>query len=187
MEACALPLPIIWIFYVQGGGSRHVYYLTPQQRVQSIKLNWISQPFGIMAIGIAKASVAFSILRFQSPNKWRTRVLYFIALSITLLSILSCILTFVQCTPVRALWSPELAATAKCWAPDVFTYYAIAQNSRSKVHIPFFRYGYLMLSTGYSVSLDFVLVFISTTIIWNLKLSLTRRIQLAALLGTGIL
>lgn len=152
-----------------------------------IKLNWVSQPFGIMAISIAKASVAFSILRFQAPNKWRTRVLYFIALSIVLLHSLDCVLIFAQCTPTRALWSPELAASAKCWAPDVLTTYAIVISSKSKVSFFWFTYGYLLIPTGYGAFLDFVLVFISTTIIWHLKLSLTQRIQLAALLGTGIM
>ncbi len=47
--------------------------------------------------------------------------------------------------------------------------------------------GYSLICIGYSASLDFILVFISTTIIWNLNLSVSRRIQLAALLGTGIL
>lgn len=50
-----------------------------------------------------------------------------------------------------------------------------------------FTDGYPLMIAGYGASLDFVLVFISTTIIWNLKLSISRRIQLAALLGTGIL
>ena len=161
--------------------------LNSQQRVNSVRLNWISQPFGIMAIGIAKASVACQILRFQSPNKWRTRVLYFIAWSITLLSVFNCILTFVQCNPPRALWTPELAAIGKCWPPQIFTDYVITQSSMSSVCISLFGYAYMLISPGYDAALDFILVFISTTIIWNLKLSVARRIQLAALLDTGVL
>ena len=129
----------MWIFYVKEGGARHVYYLDGTQRVRLVKLNWMSQPFGIMAIAIAKASVAYSILRFQSPNKWRTRVLYFIAWSITCLMFLACIFMFVQCNPPRALWSPELAATAKCWNPSVFTDYSIAVSSTSEIPTSLFR------------------------------------------------
>lgn len=140
-----------------------------------------------MAIGIAKASVAFTILRFQAPNKWRTRVLYFISLSVNILNVLVCIFTFAQCDPPRALWNHELAATAKCWDPAVFAHYTIAVASMSSSPIFVFIDGYSSMSTGYSAALDFILVFISTTIVWNLKLSVSRRIQLAALLGTGIL
>lgn len=140
-----------------------------------------------MAIAIAKASVAFTILRFQAPNKWRTRVLYFIALSINLLNALACIFTFAQCNPPRALWNPKLAATAKCWNPAVFAHYTIGVSSMSIDSMCLSIESDLLISAGYGASLDFILVFISTTIIWNLKLSVSRRIQLAVLLGTGIL
>ena len=92
-----------------------------------------------MAIGIAKASVAFTILRFQAPNKWRTRVLYFISLSVNILNVLTCIFTFAQCNPPRALWNPELAATAKCWDPAVFAHYTMAVASMSSIPVSFYR------------------------------------------------
>ena len=117
---------------MDAGGARHVFYLTMQQQSRLVRLNWMSQPFGVMAIGIAKASVALSILRFQAPNKWRTRLLYFIALSINVLDLLVCIFMFVQCSPARALWSPELATTARCWNPKIFEYYSIFVSSMSR-------------------------------------------------------
>lgn len=109
---------------VAHGGSRHLYYLHASDISSVLKLNWMIQPFGIMALATAKISVAFTMLRIiSSANVWRRRFLYFCIISIFLSSAIAAILTFVQCNPPRALWTFVPGAT--CWDPRVQTDYAI--------------------------------------------------------------
>ena len=106
------------------GGARHLYYIQVSDIASVIKLNWMIQPFGIMALAGAKVSVAFTMLRIiSSANIWRRRFLYFCMISTLLISAICSILVFVQCNPPRALWTFVPGAT--CWDPRVLSDYAI--------------------------------------------------------------
>ena len=98
-----------------------------------------------------------------------------------------------QHSDFRAMQSSACTVDSRarcCWemlACEIL--YQLCYNTVKYAHNfqPVLQIRLLTLLTGYSAALDFILVFISTTIVWNLKLSVSRRIQLAALLGTGIL
>lgn len=116
------------------GGARHVYYLTLEQILNATKWSWISQPWGIFLFAPGKAAVAILILRIMGPNSfWRKWILYFLIVTIFIINSLGCIITFAQCDPPRALWTPGLPA--KCWNPLV------------QEHFNFFLAGKLTSST----------------------------------------
>ncbi|KAI9822947.1 MAG: hypothetical protein M1826_000329 [Phylliscum demangeonii] len=148
------------------GGFRHVYYLSPDQVESTIKMNWMTQPFGIMALATSKISVALLILRVMGRSTYRRWFLYaIIGLTFTVNSI-GCILTFAQCSPPRALWTPSIKGN--CWDPSVQTNYAIFSGS-------------------WNAAVDFSLALLPITIFWNLNMKLHKRIGLCLLLGTGVL
>ena len=125
------------------GGSRHIYYLTPDQALQAVKWSWISQPWGIFLFATGKASVAILILRIMGRTSfWRRLVLYAVIVSVFIVNSLGCVFTFVQCDPPRALWTPGLSA--HCWDPKVQEHYnyflaGIKWNHSSKVHLLMFH------------------------------------------------
>ena len=84
----------------------------------------------------------------------------------TVISVIACILIYVQCEPPRALW--EKVEGAKCWDPDVEINYSIFVSS-------------------YSAFADFFLALMPITIMYDLQMSLTRRVGLSVLLGLGVL
>ncbi|KAF7912152.1 uncharacterized protein EAF01_001173 [Botrytis porri] len=60
------------------GGDRHLYYIPLAEQEFAIKMTWLLQLFLIMAICLAKVSVAFLIMRLLSPNpKWPKPLLWF--------------------------------------------------------------------------------------------------------------
>ena len=85
-----------------------------------MRINWLAQPFMIMALATGKISVAFLILRIMRKSVWRRGFLVYGAMigSFVFCSI-AVILTFAQCRPVTALWDPRLLVKgeAKCWPP----------------------------------------------------------------------
>lgn len=112
------------------GGCRHLYYLSPVQRLNSVKYNWITQPWGIFAFATGKISVACLILRIIGPNTfWRKWTLYGIIASVFIINALGCIFSFVQCNPPRALWTPEIVGPDTCWNPKTQSNYAIFLSS----------------------------------------------------------
>ncbi|KAF7511805.1 hypothetical protein GJ744_003536 [Endocarpon pusillum] len=158
---------VLCTVYVVNGGGRHLYYLKPDEIVTVMKYNLICQPFGVMASALGKVSVAFLVLRLIGPTTvWRRRFLYSNAMLFMLLSILSFVLFFAQCTPLRATWEP--VPGARCWNPTVTTTYGIFQSA-------------------YGTVLDFILAFMPITFIWRLKLSVKKKLGLCILLGLGVI
>ncbi|KAI9882289.1 MAG: hypothetical protein M1823_005967 [Watsoniomyces obsoletus] len=150
------------------GGFRHLYYLDPNEIPLLLKLNWIAQPIAIFAFATSKMSIAILILRVMGTSLWRRWLLYFVIFSSFVVAAVGSVLTFVQCKPSRALWTPSLAGTAKCWNPAVQTRYAVFNGSFNGV-------------------VDVVLAILPITIFYKLNMSLRKRVGLCALLGTGLL
>lgn len=76
-------------------------------------------------------SVAFLILRLVGPSTfWRKWSLY-TSIGLIFIGALASILTFVQCSPPRALWEgPQNVPGAKCWNPKSQSDFAIFTGSR---------------------------------------------------------
>ena len=108
-------------YYASIGGTRHLAFLTGPEIVNAVKFNWLSQPCAIFALFTTKASVAFLVLRLLGPQeKVRKYILYFVIATIFLFNTLGLIFTFVQCSPVKALWDQSLLAQgATCWDPTI--------------------------------------------------------------------
>ncbi|MCJ1406873.1 hypothetical protein MMC19_000943, partial [Ptychographa xylographoides] len=81
-----------------------------------------------MAIASGKVSVAFLILRLQSPCVWRTYLVYFFAITAFAVGAVDSVITFAQCSPAYALWTPNVKA--ECWSSDVLTYFAMSISGK---------------------------------------------------------
>lgn len=133
-----------------------------------LKLNWVLQPFAIMALATAKISVAFVMLRIiPSATVWARRILHFAIVSTFLTSAIASILTFVQCDPPRALWEFGVKG-AKCWDPRVQSDYAI-------------------FSAFWNSFIDIGLALLPIPIIWKLQMRVRKKLGICGLLGLGIL
>ncbi|MCJ1285987.1 hypothetical protein MMC26_005329 [Xylographa opegraphella] len=161
-----LTFTILWTIYATIGGCRHIFYLSTTQWYSLTKINWISQPFCVMAIASGKVSVAYLILRLQAPCKWRTGLLYFIAASAVVFGAVDCVITFAQCSPAYALWTADVAAS--CWSTDVLTDYALAL-------------------TVYYALLDIALALIPISFVCSLQLSARKKLSICLLLSLGLL
>ncbi|KAL9596856.1 MAG: hypothetical protein Q9219_005526 [cf. Caloplaca sp. 3 TL-2023] len=149
------------------GGSRHFFYLSPSEKANVIKWEWISLPFGVVPSATAKISVALLLLRIIGPGMtWQKWALYFIMASVSIASAISVITIYVQCDPPRSLW--QHVPHAKCWAPAIQADIGIFQGS-------------------YSAFMDFFLAFLPVTVIHKLQIKKAKKVALSVLLGLGVL
>ncbi|KAI0468813.1 hypothetical protein F4859DRAFT_516565 [Xylaria cf. heliscus] len=160
-------LTVLVGFLGSAGGTRHLYYLTNEAAKHVTRLNWIAQPFGIIALGTGKLAVGLLLLRLiPTTTKWMRRIVW-VLMSITMLTnTLSVILTFAQCRNPAALWDPDLRASTQCWDPKVQTDFSILTGSLNS-------------------AVDIIFSFIPITLIWRLHLSIRKRFGLIALLSGG--
>lgn len=155
-------------FLGSAGGTRHLYYLTDEVAKHVTRLNWIAQPFGIIALATGKLAVGFLLLRLIPPNtKWRRRIVW-VLMSITMIAnSISVILTFTQCRDVAALWDPTVHAVTQCWDPKIQSDFSTFTGSLNS-------------------AVDIIFSLIPITLIWKLHLSARKRFGLIVLLGSGI-
>ena len=105
------------------GLGRHAYYLSPEQQMETVRLQTIANPFGLMAFALPKISVAILLTRIMAPTKWRKRSLFAVSISVLIFTIICDILLFAQCSPSRSLWNPMISHT--CWPNSVLTDFTI--------------------------------------------------------------
>ncbi|KAI8623178.1 hypothetical protein F5Y19DRAFT_481976 [Xylariaceae sp. FL1651] len=103
-------LTIIVGFIGHNGGTRHEFYLSQQQALYVVKLNYVAQPWGPL-------------------SRWRKIFLWVLLALNLVITILAAIFTFTQCSPPAPLWEPSLRDTAQCWDPSVQSNFSIFSAS----------------------------------------------------------
>lgn len=167
---------------VKKGMGRHAYYLSPEQRVQATKINFIANPFGIMAYSLPNISVAIFLNRILSPNRWRKSLLYGVTIAQSVIAGISCIILFVQCRPSKSLWDPAVPST--CLPSLVITGYSYFVGCKLKGAYPVLLP--LLLLTfikAYSAFTDIFLAIVPITAFWKLQMKLKTKIGLCLLMG----
>lgn len=152
---------------VHYGLGRHITTIPVEEQARFAQWSWIVQPFGIMTLAPGKISVVLLLQRLMPPNSRWWKVFLWANMAIFLsVMIVASIISFAQCNPPRALW--EKVPNAKCWDPNLQADWATS-------------------GSAYSSFLDFVLALFPVMIVWNLKLSRSKKVALSVLLGFGIL
>jgi len=98
----------IFSYDVHLGMGKHATDIQPEQLSQAVKVNYIGNPFGIMAYSLPNISIAILINRLLAPNRFRSYGLLALAISQCCIAAVSCVLLFAQATPTAYLWNPTL-------------------------------------------------------------------------------
>ncbi|MCJ1236912.1 hypothetical protein MMC14_004895 [Varicellaria rhodocarpa] len=162
-----LCIPCVVTYQAHLGGFRHLADVNPRNLRQVGINNYILQTLGIFAFGTGKVSVGCLILRLLPPSSvWRKWFIWSTIVFVFLFDSVNCVITFVQCSPPRALWDPQIPHT--CWDPKVQTNIAFG-------------------GTAYNIFVDAAFALLPTTIIWKLNMNQKKRIELCVILGLGLL
>lgn len=88
-----------------------------------LKLNYIVQPFFIMAFSLPKVALAIILVRTKQARRWQAWVLYSLTSSQMVSAIVVIVLGLVLCLPIQATWNPDLSG--RCWPHKLFIVYRI--------------------------------------------------------------
>lgn len=111
---------------VRWGFGRHIYYLTPEQLVQSVKLSYIVAPFAFMSLVFGRVSFAASLFVLIGTKKWRRWLLYFIIVSQFVVNLILIGVGLGVCTPARKYWDRKTPGT--CLSPKIHRNLGYAQG-----------------------------------------------------------
>ena len=152
--------------------------------------NFTAQPFGILAGTVGRISFSVSLLRIIGPvdqvRKWMLLSLISFQL---LVNIVTIILIFVQCgKTVDAIWDPSLVKTAgaKCWSPDVQTYFGFFQSCKTLGSTDSSS-SLLTWKPAVNAATDLALTVIPLWVLWRTQLKPAIKVTLCVLLGLSVL
>ncbi|KAI1778659.1 hypothetical protein F4818DRAFT_306297 [Hypoxylon cercidicola] len=152
----------IFTYDVHLGMGRHASDLPVEKLGYTVMINFIGNPFGIMAYSFPNISVAILLERLMAPNKWRAIGLYTLTILQCVIAGISCVLLFVQCTPSEYLWNPIVPA--HCFPPGTMS-----------------RYSYFVGS--FTAFTDIVLAIVPIASFWNLQLPKKTKVSLCLVMG----
>lgn len=96
------------------GGYRHEQFLSTEDAIYALKINFILRGVDILAYATGKSSIGALILRIIGHhNKWQRNVVWVVIILTAILNVLNTIFNFVQCRPVSANW--DRTGSFKCW------------------------------------------------------------------------
>ncbi|PQE28129.1 integral membrane protein [Rutstroemia sp. NJR-2017a BBW] len=151
---------------VHWGLGRHIQFLSPDEITNSIKWIYLCEFFSIMSPGFGRISFAFLLLGLIPPTKWRQRYLWSIITCQFIVDVVTVIISFSQCRPMRGFWDSNVHA--HCWLPSVQQ-----------------RTGYFQGSVCSLV--DMLLALFPASLFWSLQMKLRMKISLSILMGLGLL
>ncbi len=102
---------------VHSGFGRRMISLAPEQIVNAVKWSLVSQVPTVLALQIARISIAIFLLRIFSKRVWLRRFLYIMTAINTLAAVVALIVQFAQCRPTSRVWDRNVAG--ECLSPAV--------------------------------------------------------------------
>lgn len=117
------------------GIGQHLYYLSAEQVIQSLKLSYIIQPIAIVALVFGRVSFAVSLLGSLGVKKWPRWLLHFVIVSQFVATVILIGIGFFACNPVRRYWDRRIPGT--CLDRRVHRYAAYVQGGMDEL-IPLF-------------------------------------------------
>lgn len=129
-------------------------YLSRDEIGLAIKWSWLVQPPVILVFGFAKASICLFMLRLIGRTaRWRRYGLYGIMFAVIFGNAVAVLITFVQCSPVYALWTQGMEG--RCWNPLVQEHYNFALGGKRHSHSTISRFTNARLSCQHNYRCGF--------------------------------
>ena len=107
----------IMTWAVHSGFGRRMNALTPKQVVNALKWSLNSQLPIVLALQIARISIAIFLYRIFSKRIWFRRFLYIMTAINTIAAVVALIVQYAQCRPMRRLWDRNVAG--ECLSPAI--------------------------------------------------------------------
>ncbi|OCL04685.1 hypothetical protein AOQ84DRAFT_112580 [Glonium stellatum] len=128
------------------GMGRHFYYLSDQERVESVKLMYYGMGWGVACTMFGRLSFCCFLVRFVSVYQLRRFLLWAFVYGQMIIGSLTIILIYVQCgSHLSALWTGDEKGE-HCWVPAVQRDFGYFQSGGFPVPQHFYTSGIFHLA-----------------------------------------
>jgi len=152
---------------VQSGAGRHIYYLSdPEAAALSlVKWNTFYQMANVIGALGTKISISLFILRIKNHRRFKL-LLYGVMILLALPTVAIVISLCVSCIPLEKLWNPSISGyCTPTQIPLTISY----------------------VQSGFAIATDFFLTVSPIVILWNVKISKSRKWGICFLMSLGLI
>jgi hypothetical protein len=137
-----------------------------------------------IAIATALSKISFAITLLRLSRDWTRALLHFIIISLSVVLGGNALIIYIHCSPVTHGWDRSIPGT--CWPVKYLADVSLAATGK------FLQTASLdnlisIVCTAYSAAMDFVLAFLSWTIIRNAPLKNAEKIGVGVAMSMGVL
>lgn len=150
---------------IRSGLGQHEHYLSDEQISLALEMESIAEPLAMISTMFTKISICLFLLRIFVTNPAWKRALYFIMAVTVATNGPAAITVFAQCKPVAKVWDRNIEGT--CWARETQTKIFYCQG-------------------GVSIFTDFLLAFLPTYFLKDIKISFRTKLSICALMSLGV-
>lgn len=147
------------------GLGKHDVDLTTEQLINILKWDWISTTPSILVSIVARISITILLIRLFGNKLWFRRFLIICTGFQSIVAIIVIVVVWAQCRPVQGLWNPTIPA--------------------SRLN-PAVQQDLAYLAQSLFTFSDLTYVAIPVWIIWNLNMSLRKRVGLVSIMSVGL-
>jgi hypothetical protein len=171
------------IISVQHGNGRHREFIAKADYEYINFLTWLTQLFLFPILCLLKISVCLLVLRIKNTKPLRYGLWALIGLLI-ITTMLPDIVLLAECSPVSAYWKSQ---HDKCWNANVRIYSIYLQTCKWLEVSDWYTCQPANTSTAVSVFADVVCTLLPIVVVWNLTLSIKKKIAVCALMSLGVM
>jgi hypothetical protein len=169
----------VWVSY---GYGKPFQDINPKNLPTLRLIGEITPSFSVAAASLSKTRFAIMLLRLAKP--WMKKLIWFLIVSMNIISFLVVLFIFIACTPVRKRWYPEIEGT--CWdGHAMMIHVMVAAGKSSDQRLSSTRL--FILNVGYSAFLDFALSLMPLFLLWNIQLKRSEKIGIMIAMSMGFL
>lgn len=113
------------------GLGRHLYYLSPEQRINQQYYSLLAQVFCIHSLTFCKISISLTYVRILkgSYNRWLRVLCYVLSVTVLIVNTMVIIVFYAQCIPNKKAWNPSVPGT--CYDRKFLMGFVLLQGSFS--------------------------------------------------------
>lgn len=158
----------IFIFkIVHLGTGRHLHYLHEPKvaEAQVVRWNTYYQVLNVIGAFTTKLSISLFLLRIKRDRVFKYVVIAVIT-SLGIVSVIAVASITTQCTPLEKLWNPSIKG--HCISSNFF-------------HVTTY------VQSGFSIIADLFLTISPIVILWNVRISIRKKIAICGLMSLGLM
>ncbi|KAH8846661.1 hypothetical protein MCOR27_000405 [Pyricularia oryzae] len=114
---------------VFNGAGRHIEYIPPPVVIRGLHYNFASQPLCLIALGFARVSVSFFLIRLANSRKYKWILWFLIGLTVVL-TVVGVFQTLFQCRPMAFVWDKSIPG-GECVSTEYLVYSSYVSSSLS--------------------------------------------------------